>query len=95
MKVEPLNESCSSNDKDISNNVNVPREFIYVKPASKRPFIIYYLYLNYTVELQKVILLYHLIADQKHDLSSKMKDLAHIVNVLAQNQLQPEGILVL
>ena len=96
MKVAPLNESYNSNDKDISKNENVPHEFIYVKPASKKFFIIYYI-----VELQKVKFLYSLIADQPDDLSSSLgvrkdiKDLAHIVNVLAQNQLQPEGILVL
>ena len=96
MKVEPLNESYGSNDKDISNNENVPHEFIYVKPASKKSFIIYYI-----VELQKVKFLYYLIADKPDDLSSSlgirkdMKDLAHIVNVLAQNQLPPQGILVI
>ena len=96
MKVAPLNDSYNSNDKDISKNENVPNEFIYVKPASKKSFIIYYI-----VELQKVKFLYYLIADKPDDLSSSLgvrkdiKDLAHIVNVLAQNQLQPEGILVL
>ena len=99
MKVAPLNES--SNDKDISKNENVPHEFIYVKPASKKPFIIYYLYLNYTFKKSNPCSYYHPIADQPDDLSSSLgvrkdiKDLAHIVNVLAQNQLQPEGILVL
>ena len=54
--------------------------------------------MNYTVELQKVIFLYYLIADKPDDLSSSLgvrkdiKDLAHIVNVLAQNQVQPQGI---
>ena len=101
MKVEPLNESYGSNDKDISNNENVPHEFIYVKPASKKSFIMHYLNINYTVEVQKAKFLYYLIADQPDNLSSSLgvrkdiKDLAHIVNVLAQNQLQPEGILVL
>ena len=57
--------------------------------------------MNYTVELQKVIFLYYLIADKPDDLSPSlglrkdMKDLAHIVNVLAQNQLPPQGILVI
>ena len=96
MKVAPLNESYNSNDRDISKNENVPHEFIYVKPASKKSFIIYYI-----VELQKVKFLYYLIADQPDDLSSSsgvrkdIKDLARIVNVLAQNQLPPEGILIL
>ena len=67
-----------------------------MKPASKKSFIIYYI-----VELQKVKFLYYLIADKPDDLSSSLgvrkdiKDLAHIVNVLAQNQLPPQGILVL
>ena len=96
MKVAPLNESYNSNDRDISKNENVPHEFIYVKPASKKSFIIYYI-----VELQKVKFLYYLIADKPDDLSSSsrslgvrkdIKDLAHIVNVLAQNQVQPQGI---
>ena len=96
MKVAPLNDSYNSNDKDIPKNENIPHEFIYVKPASKKSFIIYYI-----VELQKVKFLYYLIADKPDDLSSSLgvrkdiKDLAHIVNVLAQNQLPPQGILVL
>ena len=101
MKVAPLNESYNSNDRDISKNENVPHEFIYVKPASKKSFIMYYLIINFTVEVQKVIFLYYLIADQPDNLSSSLgvrkdiKDLAHIVNVLAQNQPPPQGILVL
>ena len=101
MKVAPLNESYNSNDRDISKNENVPHEFIYVKPASKKPFIIYYLYLNYTFKKSNPCSYYHPIADQPDDLSSSLgvrkdiKDLAHIVNVLAQNQLPPQGILVL
>ena len=101
MKVAPLNESYNSNDRDISKNENVPHEFIYVKPASKKSFIMYYLNINFTIEVQKAKFLYYLIADQPDNLSSSLgvrkdiKDLAHIVNVLAQNQLQPEGILVL
>ena len=96
MKVAPLNDSYNSNDRDIPKTENIPHEFIYVNPASKKSFIIYYI-----VELQKVKFLYYLIADKPDDLSSSLgvrkdiKDLAHIVNVLAQNQLPPQGILVL
>ena len=50
MKVAPFKETYSPNDDNISNNENLPHEFSYVKPASKKPFIIYYLYINYTVE---------------------------------------------
>ena len=60
MKVAPLNESYNSNDRDSSKNENVPHEFIYVKPASKKPFIMYSLYKLYcrSTKSQILILLY-------------------------------------